>query len=162
MSSDSFTTAIFLITAIVAAAVLVNAFFPIIYTATDTFSSSSVTADERLRTDVKIVNSYASTPAAKVWVKNVGSIRIADNDIDLCDVFAGVPGNFDILVLNKAGPGNGEWDYEIIGDSNEYWDVGETLRIDIDSALIPGSGSVTYFHFVLPSGITRTTEFTAS
>ncbi|MBN1195593.1 MAG: flagellin [Methanomicrobiaceae archaeon] len=162
MSSDSFTTAIFLITAIVAAAVLVNAFFPIIYTATDTFSSSSVTADERLRTDVKIVNSYASTPAAKVWVKNVGSIRIADNDIDLCDVFAGVPGNFDILVLNKAGPGNGEWDYEIIGDSNEYWDVGETLRIDIASTLIPGSGSVTYFHFVLPSGITRTTEFTAS
>lgn len=162
MSSDTFTTAIFLITAVVAAAVLVNAFFPVIYTATSTFTSSSANADERLRTDVRIVNTYAQTPNAKIWIKNTGSVRIADADIEIADIFIGQPGDFDLLTLNTGGPGSGEWNYEIVGDTNGYWDEGETLRIDANSALVPGSGSVTYFHLVLPSGITRSKEFTAS
>lgn len=164
MSSDTFTTAIFLITAVVAAAVLVNAFFPVIYTATDTFTKSSHTADDRLRTDIKIVNTFADsgTGTAKIWIKNVGSVRIADNSIENSDVFIGIPGNFEIVSLDPSGPDGNDWNYEIVGDTNEYWDGGETLRIDIESDLIPaGSGDVVYFHIVLPNGITRTQEFTA-
>ncbi len=164
MSSDTFTTAIFLISAIVAAAILVNAFFPIIYTATGTFTKSSSEADERLRTDIKIVNTYASggSGSAKIWIKNVGSARIPDTEIEKADVFIGEPGNFDCITLNIAGPSANDWNYEIIGDTNEYWDAGETLRIDAKSTNIPASGGVVYFHIVLSNGVTRTTEFTAS
>jgi flagellar protein FlaG len=164
MSSDTFTTAIFLITAVVAAAVLVNAFFPVIYTATGTFTKSSHEADDRLRTDVKIVNTFADSSAdsAKIWIKNVGSNRIAGIDIENSDIFIGIPGNFEIVPLDTGGPDGNDWNYEIVGDTNEYWDEGETLRIDIRSDLIPDRGDVVYFHIVLPNGITRTEEFTAS
>jgi flagellar protein FlaG len=163
MASDSFTTAIFLITAIVAAAVLVNAFFPIIFTATNTFTKSSAEADERLRTDVRIINTYASagSQSAKVWIKNVGSIRIADTDIENADLFIGSPGDFDRLTLDTGGPDGDDWNYQILEDANEYWDEGETVRIDCMSERIPSKGEVVYFHIVLPGGVMRSIEFTA-
>lgn len=164
MSSDSFTTAIFLIAAIVAAAVLVNAFFPIIYTASSTFTKSSTTADERLRTDFRIVNTYASASGqnARIWMKNTGSIKIADMDIEKSDVFFGEPGDFDRLSLNTEGPSGNDWNYAILDDTNEYWDAGETVRIDIESSNIPAEGDIVYFEFVLPAGVKRSIEFTAS
>jgi flagellar protein FlaG len=164
MSSESFTTAIFLITAIIAAAVLVNAFFPIIYTATGTFTKSSTIADERLRTDIKIINSFASAGSqnSKIWIKNIGSARIPDTDIEGADVFIGEAGDFERIKFNADGPSGTDWNYEILEDSNEYWDRGETLRIDIESTKIPSKGEVVYFHLVLSSGVVRTIEFTAS
>lgn len=168
MSSETFATAIFLITAIVAAAVLINAFFPIIYQASSTFSESSQTADERLRTEVKIINSYANSgtnPNAKVWLKNIGSARIAKNNLNVSDVFFGEEGNFEYLTLELTGtPGNGEWSYQALEDTtNNYWDPGETLLIEINSLKTPSSpGQYVYFQFVLPSGVSIANTFTTS
>ena len=168
MSSESFTTAIFLITAVIAAAVLVNAFFPIIYSATTTFTSTSHIADERLRTDIKIVNSYASSVPnpniAKIWIKNVGTTRIADTKLNKSDVYIGVPGDFEFAILTPGGSGSPEWEYDIIDidSANGYWDQGETLCITARSSKIPGTGEDVYFQFVLPSGIVCTTTFTSS
>jgi len=164
MSSESFTTAIFLITAVIAAAVLVNAFFPIIYSATTTFTSTSHIADERLRTDIKIVNSYASGAShiAKIWIKNVGTTRIADTKLNKSDVYIGAPGDFEFAIL--GGSGSPEWEYDIldIDPANGCWDQGETLCITAGSTLIPVTGEDVYFQFVLPSGIVCTTTFTSS
>jgi flagellar protein FlaG len=66
MAAETFTTAMFLITAVIAAAVLINAIFPIVYNMAETFSSSSHAADVRLRTDITIVNTFASGNTAKV------------------------------------------------------------------------------------------------
>ncbi|MEA2034192.1 MAG: flagellin [Euryarchaeota archaeon] len=170
MSSESFTTAIFLITAVIAAAVLVNAFFPIIYTATTTFTSTSHTADERLRTDIKIVNSYASSVPdpniAKIWIKNVGTTRIADTKLNKSDVYIGAPGDFEFAILTPGGSESdpSEWEYDIIDidSANGYWDQGETLYIEARSSEIPGNGEDVYFQFVLPGGIVCTTTFTSS
>ncbi|ADN36805.1 flagellin [Methanolacinia petrolearia DSM 11571] len=168
MSSETFATAIFLITAIVAAAVLINAFFPIIYQASSTFSESSQSADERLRTEVKVINTYAnssSDPDAEVWIKNIGSARIAKNDIDVSDVFFGQEGDFEYLLLDISGTiDKGEWSYTVLEDTvNDYWDPRETLRIDINSNKIPDtSGQYVYFQFVLPSGVSVAKTFTTS
>lgn len=168
MSSETFATAIFLITAIVAAAVLINAFFPIIYQASSTFSESSQSADERLRTEVKVINTFASDtsdPNARIWVKNIGSARIAKNDINVSDVFFGREGDFDYLSLDLSGTLNeGEWDYSVLEDtSNNYWDPRETLEIDINSDKTPDtSGQYVYFQFVLPSGVSVSQTFTTS
>lgn len=166
MSSESFTTAIFLITAVIAAAVLVNAFFPIIYSATTTFTSTSHIADERLRTDIKIVNSYASGASyiAKIWIKNVGTTRIADTKLNKSDVYIGAPGDFEFAILTPGGSGSPQWEYDIIDidSANGYWDQGETVYIEARSTKIPGTGEDVYFQFVLPSGIVCTTTFTSS
>ena len=166
MSSESFTTAIFLITAIVAAAILVNAFFPVIYTATSTFTESSHSTDERIRTDIKIVNSYTESDGdSKIWIKNIGSIRIPDTDIASSDVYFGIPGDFDYMIYNTTSP-SGEWTFtirEVSGTSNEYWDSGETLEITLDVDPSPfTTGEYAYFQFVLPNGVSASTRYTVS
>lgn len=165
MSSEAFTTAMFLIAAIIAAGVLINAIFPVIYTLAGTISSSSHTVDERLSNDVKIVTTYASGYEAKIWLKNVGTARISPSDIGKADVFLGAPGNFTRLglVVPPSEPGTNQWTYEILEDTqkNNYWDPGETLYIRAHSDRIPGTGEVVYVQFVLSTGLSRSTTFTA-
>ena len=163
MSSDTITTALFLIAAVVAAAVLINAMFPVIYTMTGTFSSSSHEADERLRTDIKIINSYAHSGRAQVWIKNVGTKRIAAEEINQSDLFIGSPTDFE-SVPKKVGDlsGNG-WDYTILEDENRYWDPAETLHLTMESSKIPTNrGDIVYFQFVSLTGTVRSVEFSAS
>ena len=164
MSSETFATAIFLITAIVAAAVLVNAFFPIMYQATSTFSESSSSADERLRTDIQIINTYAKTPDAKIWIKNTGSARIGTNTINMSDVFIGPEGGFTLASLVFGAPANNQWTYRVIQtDANSYWDPRETLEITINSNTIPSdSGNYVYFSMALPNGVSISNTFTTS
>lgn len=165
MSSESFTTAMFLIAAIISAGVLINAVFPVIYTLAGTISSSSHKVDERLSTDVRIVTTYASggNQSARIWLKNIGTGRIADADIRKADVFLGSQGDFIRLSLTTGAPDPGRWTYEILDDtSNNYWDPGETLYIQAKTAEIPAKGQVVYFQFVLPTGLYRSTTFTAS
>ena len=168
MSSETFTTAIFLITAIVAAAILVNAFFPVIYSATSTFTESSHSSDERLRTDLKIVNAYtASDGSTKVWIKNIGSMRVGDTAISSSDVYFGIPGNFNYMLYTPGvTPASGQWTFSIresTATPNEYWDSGETLEITLKvDASIFSSGEYAYFQFVLPNGVSVSTQYTVS
>jgi len=165
MSSETFTTAMFLIAAIISAGVLINAVFPVIYTLSSSISSSSHSVDERLSTDVKIVTTYANTTgAAKIWLKNVGTGRIPNASIQRADVFLGSQGDFIRLTQSATlDEESGTWKYEILDDANNYWDPGETLYIEAKTTKIPSNeGGIVYFQFVLPSGLTRSTTFTAS
>ena len=76
MSSETITTALFLITAVVAAAVLINAVYPVISRLwPGTFSSTTHESDVRIRTDFKIIATYASQASgtSQVWMKNTGT-----------------------------------------------------------------------------------------
>ena len=102
MSSDTFTTAMFLITAVVAAAVLINAIFPVVYQMAGTFSSSTHASNVRLRTDFVIVATFASpTGTAQVFMKNVGSQAVSVNEIESSDVIFGPVGNVQHLTLSS-------------------------------------------------------------
>ncbi|MCK9308547.1 MAG: flagellin [Methanoculleus sp.] len=162
MSSETFTTAMFLIAAIISAGVLINAVFPVIYTLSGTISSSSHKVDERLSTDVKIVTTYASGEHnnARIWLKNIGAGRIADANVRQADVFLGGQGDF-IRLTRSETLTNGTWTYEILEDTNDYWDSGETLYIEAQTTKVPSRGDVVYFQFVLPTGLYRSTTFTA-
>ncbi|WP_067075746.1 flagellin [Methanoculleus horonobensis] len=164
MSSETFTTAMFLIAAIISAGVLINAVFPVIYTLSSTISSSSHNVDERLSTDVKVVTTYASSSGhtAKIWLKNIGTGRVPDASIQRADVFLGGRGNFIRLTRAATLDEGGTWRYEILEDANNYWDPGETLYIEAMTTQIPVKGDIVYFQFVLPSGLSRSTTFTAS
>lgn len=155
MGSETFTTAMFLIASIIAAAVLINAAFPVIYTMSGTFSSSAKEADDRIRTDVKIINTYANTGGeARIWIKNIGNSRISLAEISGADIFIGAPGDFERVA-------RGSWSVEILEDTNNYWEYGETLYLHVQSSKIPGSiGQSVFFQFTLPSGVIRSAEFT--
>jgi len=162
MSSEAITTAMFLIAAVISAGVLINAVFPVIYSLSGTISSSSHAVDERLSTDIRIVTTYASgeSNTARIWLKNIGTGRIATTEIEKADVFLGAEGDF-IRLSRSTTLSEGTWRYEILEDTNGQWDPGETLYIEGMTSKIPSSGDVVYFQFVLPSGIYRSTTFTA-
>jgi flagellar protein FlaG len=164
VSSESIVSAIFLITAVVAAAVLVNAIFPIITQTGGTFGSVSHQADTRIRTDIRIVNAWSQSGYAKIWLKNVGSERISDNEMDGSDMFLGATGNFGRMALEN------QYNKDLLG--NGWWDPGETLEIagsshdggvGVYSTLLPTTaGDAAYFSIVLPNGVTVSEEFKVS
>ncbi len=164
MSSETITTALFLITAVIAAGVLINAVYPVVYNMAGTFSSSTHESDVRMRTDFKIISTVASTGSpgtAYIWMKNIGSERIPVADLQRSDVFFGAVGAFDRLIY-AASPGSGEWTAELYDlDANDMWDPGETVKITA-VATIPSKGSQLYFQFSLPNGVWRSNEFTVS
>jgi flagellar protein FlaG len=169
MSSETITTAIFLITTVVAASVLVMAIFPAISSMTGTFASTTHEADVRIRTDFKIITTYASDSAntAKVWMKNIGTESISLDEIEMADVYCGPVGSFDHMKYEPLPPlDNNEWteyltpvEYDL--NSNSLWDPGETLEVVVSTTTIPSSGNYVYFQFALPNGIWRSVEFTS-
>lgn len=160
MSAETFTTAMFLITAIIAAGVLINAVFPVVYTMASTFSSSTHSADVRMRTDFVIVTTFAPASSSQysdsgqIWMKNIGTQQISTNDIQSSDVFFGPVNSFSHLRYPTG------WSYTITGNTNSgYWGPGDTLEIDILGSSSLGSGTPVYFQFVLPNGVWRSTQF---
>jgi flagellar protein FlaG len=166
MSSETIVTAIFLITAVVAAGILTAQIFPAIYTMSSTVSSSSQKANEQMRTDFTIVNTFADTAGnAQVWLKNTGASRIMLSDLNLSTVFIGAPGDFETVSRDDSlpVPPPGSWAYDILDNTNVYWDEGETLHVSVRSLKIPAvSGDVVYFQMVLSDGSKRGEEFTVS
>ena len=163
MSSESITTALFLITAVVASAVLINAMYPVIQNMAGTFSSSTHESDVRIRTDFKIIATHASDGTVQVWMKNIGSERIGLADIKRADVFSGAEGSFNHLTYNST-PVEKQWTEEFgTGydlNANGFWDSGETVKV---TAKTPFSkGDKIFFQFALPNGIWRSIEFYAS
>jgi archaeal flagellar protein FlaG len=157
MSSETITTALFLITAVIAAGVLINAVYPVVYSMAGTFSSTTHESDVRMRTDFKVIAAVASTSgSAQIWMKNIGSERIPLSDIQNGDVFFGAVDSFERLEYGT------DWTEELSDtNGNSVWDPGETLKISITA---PGlsSGEQLYFQFSLPNGVWRSNEFTVS
>ena len=114
MSAETFTTAMFLITAVIAAGVLINAVLPVIYTAAGSFSASSHESDLRLRTDFKIVTAVVNNNyVTRVWMKNTGSEQISINDIEHSDVICGQADDFGRLPLDKSTLLSNGWSYTL-------------------------------------------------
>lgn len=163
MSAETITTAIFLITAVVATAVLVNAIYPVIYTTAGTFQSSTHDADTRLRTDFKIVATFAtpgSPGQANIYLKNIGSQKLSMTEIKTANVFCGKTVG-KLLTNDQTLSLPDTWSAQIVPTAADdgYWDAGETLHITATTSI--DAGKPVYFQFILPNGIWRSQEFNA-
>lgn len=165
MTSETFVTAIFLITAIIAAGVLVSAIYPSVYRASETFIAGSHEMDERMRTDIAIVNTVISAgdSPAYIWIKNTGVNPVGEGLIPRFDVFMGKTG--EVRRLQYTEPDGdlsaGQWTYTLHDDNNNgLWDRGETLEIIAHNQQVVGSGDRMTFQVVLPNGVRRNIDFT--
>lgn len=172
MSSETFVTAIFLITAIIAAGVLVNAIFPSIYRASETFVAGSHEMDERMRTDVMIVNTVSQSgadPIARIWIKNTGVNPIQEALFKQFDIYLGKTGEFKRLSYEDpdgdppSDPADPlHWTYKLYdNNNNNLWDRGETLEIIAKGPPV-ASGDRIFFQIVLPTGVRRNIDFSAT
>jgi flagellar protein FlaG len=157
MSSETIVTAIFLITAIVAAGILTSQIFPAIYTLSGTVSSSTHAAEQSMRTDIAIVNTYANTSFAQVWVKNVGSSQISLANLNATDIWV----NYEMFPLKDPSSPSDGWTYEIPGATNSFWDPMETLHITVKDSQLHENDDV-QFQIALYDGTKRSIGFTVS
>jgi len=155
MSSETIVTALFLIAAVVAAGVLINAVFPIISRTTETFGTVAHSTDDQIRTDIKIVNYFANNAESQIWLKNVGTSRIPEGDLENSIIFFGRTGNFGTVSIAPHDP-------------KGWWNPGNTLHFTITKADLTSveqarwptvDNKTAYFAIVLPNGVKRTIEF---
>ena len=155
----------FLITAVIAAGVLISAIFPVFYQMAGTFSFSRTCCPTfSLRTNIKIILDVANqSQYARVWIKNTGSERVALADIQRSNVICGDARNFNLLSLSQTGlSATGQWSYVLYDlNDNNFWDPGETLEIDAHTSTIQTADPV-YFQFSLPNGNSISDQFMAS
>jgi len=173
LASETFVSAMMLITAVVACAILITAVFPIVWNMVSTFSSASHETDARMRTDFRIVATYAKAgslipgplPEGDIYLKNVGTTRISLDEISRSDVFFGKTGQFTRLSYGSYGSGNWGYDFTLSSydtNSNTMWDTGETIKIIGVPTTALAYGDPVYFQFVLPNSVERSEEFTVS
>ncbi|MDD1729528.1 MAG: flagellin [Methanospirillum sp.] len=158
MSGEAISSSILLIGAAVGAAFLIAAILPAIFSAGDTFGTVAHSADSKMKTDFRIVNTYASTsPNVTVWMKNVGANRLSIYDIQKSDIF--YTKNTGQVTSLTYPDGFG---YALTDSSNNgYWDIGETLQVSVKSPTIT-DGDQIYFSFTTPNGVRRTTTFSTN
>lgn len=161
MSGEAISSSILLIGAAVGAAFLIVAILPAIFSAGDTFGTVASSAQNKMKTDFQIVNTYAHVTGSdidsvQVWMKNVGANQISIYDIAKSDVFLGTS-NAIVHYTNTSSP---KFEYYTTS-SNNYWNIGDTLEINIPSLALD-QNSVLSFTFTLPNSVRRTTSFSAN
>lgn len=158
MASEAISSSIMIIGAVMGAAILMMAILPAIFSAGDTFGTVAHSAEQKLKTDFQIVNTYAkdgSPDVVKVWLKNVGANQISSYEIEKSDVFLGIGSSDYQRKTYDSG-----FTYSLDGD---YWNIGETLEIRMVATEITISNSdVISFTFALPNSVRRSTTFSSN
>ncbi len=166
MSSETITSAIFMITAVLALAILVNAFFPVMQQTASTFSDSMDSVGNTIGTEIKVTYAYiystSSDGEAYLFIKNVGSERISKRSLDDSEVFI-ESSNGAARVPRADTASSNQWQYRAYDDTliANWLMPGETLRIEIQSDILKDTaGKEDTITFALPNGIS--TKITTS
>jgi|GEM_PF-5570983 len=144
MTSETIVEGLFLISVAIAVAIMVGAILPNVYSISTGFGLLAKNKDTEIRTDIRIVNYYATDTAMTIWMKNVGMTQFTRAEIDQSSVYAGVPDSFDIVSSDQV-------DFEIVETPiNDRWDPRETLVVSVSGIAL--SENTVYFAMILPTG----------
>jgi len=138
------TTTFMIIASVVCAVLVFNSIYPAVIQSSDAMTNMTLRVDDRLKSQIAIIHATGSGSSSSVWVKNVGSLRIAA--IDRCDIFFGKEGEFSRI---PYGSGSGTWTYEV--ENDDEWVPTATLKITIIATI---SADTRYFVKVtIPNGV---------
>jgi len=137
-------TALLVMAGVISAVFVFNSIYPAIVQSNDAMTTMERRMDERLKSQVTIIHATGSGGATLVWVKNVGSLRIAP--VEACDLFFGPEGNFARI---SYGTASSQWQYAV--ENGTEWNPRATVKITINSSLTPGTRY--FFKIVLPNGV---------
>lgn len=166
MSSEAISAGIMITGAVIAAAFLVTAILPAIFTAGGTFGTVAHSTDNQIRTDFEIIRAFTSSkapegstsPPVDVWIKNTGQIRFNNAEIEIMDVFFG---NYEGITRLTYTPGSlpveGFFTFTVEGSDSAYWGPGDTLHIKTSRASTLGAPY--YFALATPNGVQKTHVF---
>jgi archaellum component FlaG (FlaF/FlaG flagellin family) len=134
------------IAGVAAAGAILNAVIPMVSRSSGAVSAAGAKVDDRLKTDLEVVHVVGELDSSGVfqdtdgdgkfdifvWVKNVGSTRVAA--IEQSDVFLGKTGQF-VRIPHETEVQAGvypRWGHSIEGDSEgTVWEPQETLKVSV-------------------------------
>ena len=147
-------TLLLIIAGVVCSIVVINAAYPAITGSSGAIADAASKIDDRIRSQVEVIEIAHQDSDVYVWVKNVGSSRIGS--IESSDIFFGLQGNFSRIT--HGGSTAPYWDYSIENDTK--WGPTATVKITIHLESAP-SGTY-YFKIVLPNGISDEESYSTS
>ena len=126
-----------------------NGVYPAVERSSEAISSAADTVNDRLMSQIEIIQVGNAGTTVDAWVKNVGSSRIGS--IENSDVFFGVEGNISRVPYGDGSSPLPYWSYQLEG-SNIQWGQTTTNRIIIHLASSPSPGTY-LLKIVIPNGI---------
>jgi len=144
-----------LIGGVVAAFAVVNGVYPAVQRSSDAVSTAADTVNDRMTSQIQIIEVGEAGSEVEAWVKNVGSTTI--EGIENSDIFIGSTGN-----MTRIGFGNilsplPYWSYQLQGTSN-LWGQAVTNEITIALPSPPAAGAY-FLKMVLPNGVSDEASF---
>jgi len=140
---------------VVAAFAVFNGVYPAVQRSSAAINSASDTVNDRLKTQIEIIQVADNGTTVEVWIKNVGSTEIGS--IPNSDVFFGPQDSFSRIAYGDVSSPLPYWNYQLEGN-NSRWTAAVTNRIVLHLAAPPPPG--TYMvDVIMPNGISDETAF---
>jgi len=146
-------TILLIVAGVVCTLAVFNATYPVINSGSGAMMSMAGRINERIKSQIEIVQVSCQSENVTIWVKNIGSTRLGS--IEDSDVFFGKEGNFSRIPYGAVGSPEPYWGYIIENDIE--WVPTATLRITLHLTEAP---SGTYFvKIVAPNGVPDDYQF---
>jgi archaellum component FlaF (FlaF/FlaG flagellin family) len=143
-------TILLMVAGVICSLVVFNTAYPAINRGASAISSISTKVDDRVKSQVEIIETASESNKIYVWVKNIGAAEISG--IEQSDVFLGQSGATGRIPNNTGIP---RWEYTI--ENNTEWVPSATVKITITLSSDP-SGTY-YIKVVIPNGISDVHQF---
>jgi hypothetical protein len=142
-------TVMLIIGGILASFALFNGIYPAVQRSGSAISSASDAMNNRIETNIKIIQVNDHQTTVDAWLKNTGSAEI--DSVENSDIFFGPEGNFSRIPYGDGNSPLPYWNYQLEStDSN--WMPTDTNEIEIHLASLP-SPDTYYLKVVIPDGI---------
>jgi flagellar protein FlaG len=126
-----------------------NGIYPAITDSSGAIASVSDKVNDRIKSDIVIIQTGSSGSTITAWVKNVGTTQIST--IENCDILFGLQNNFSRIPHGNEGSDTPYWEYQIEGNETA-WEPTNTIKLIIHLESTPSSGTY-MLKVVIPNGI---------
>ena len=148
-------TVILIIGGVVASFAVFNGVYPAVERSSQAVSSAADSVNDRLTSQIEIIEVGDSGTTVDAWVKNIGTSKI--DGVENSDVFFGPEASFARIAHGDASTSLPYWDYRLEGSSTR-WGQAVTNKITIHLASQPEPGTYV-LKVVIPNGIFDETVF---
>ena len=142
-------TVMLIIGGIVAAFATFNSVYPAIERSGSAIGNASDTLNDRIKSDIAIIQVNDDANTVYAWVKNIGTSEILAPANS--DVFYGTEGNFSRIPFGDSSTALPYWTYQVQA-TDSRWTPSCTNEIMIHLASEPLPGTY-LFKFIIPNGI---------
>ena len=148
-------TVMLIIGGIVAAFAVFNGIYPAVQRSGAAITSASDNMNERIKSDIRIIQVNDNGTTVDAWVKNIGASNIIT--VENSDIFFGQEGDFSRIPYGNATSPLPYWSYQLEGTASQ-WGPTDTNKIVIHLASSP-SPATYILKVIIPNGIFDETVF---